>query len=253
MPRTWHSVVNIERAPSTSGLAIAGLVFSILGWFSCGLLCIPGAFLSFLGLFSRGPKGTAVAGLIVGFPGIFFFAFVGLSLITAFLGIGDAVTSTMAQAERQDAARDFVDNQVIADVPDTTAKQLVESVKEETKREDTDDRPSESERNAIADDAIQESTLSPNNRDEPTLSPFDDQKTPNAQKAAAIEEAKWRTWKTANGKYSVEAKFIKFASGMLTLEKKDGIRVDVKLDILTAEDREFVMKRKWLRAAAESE
>ena len=56
--------VNVIKNDS-NGLGLAGLVFSAHGWFTCGLLCIPGAVLSLLGLFSSGPKGTAVAGLIV--------------------------------------------------------------------------------------------------------------------------------------------------------------------------------------------
>ncbi len=87
MPGLPHQTVVVQQAPNTSGLAIAGLVFSILGWFTCGLLCIPGAFFCFLALFSRGPKGTAIAGLIVGFPGTLFFAVVGLGIIMGVLGI----------------------------------------------------------------------------------------------------------------------------------------------------------------------
>jgi len=62
------------------------------------------------------------------------------------------------------------------------------------------------------------------------------------------ESAKWRTWTTSDGKYSVEAKFVKFAFGTLTLEKKDGSTVDVKLDLLCPEDQEFVRERKWTRS-----
>lgn len=92
--------VVVETAPATSGLGIAGLVFSILGWLTCGLLCIPGALLSFLALFSKGPKGAAIAGLIVGFPGVLFFMFVGMGLLAGVLGIGSALNSATAEAER---------------------------------------------------------------------------------------------------------------------------------------------------------
>ena len=101
-PSPQQTVV-INQAPNTSGLAIAGLIFSILGWFTCGLLCIPGAFLCFLALFSRGPKGTAIAGLIVGFPGTLFFAFVGLGVIMSALGLGTAVSSAVDDARRANA------------------------------------------------------------------------------------------------------------------------------------------------------
>lgn len=61
-----------------------------------------------------------------------------------------------------------------------------------------------------------------------------------AAQQAAIEAAKWRTWTTADGKHKVEAEFVKLILGTLTLEKKDGTTVDVKLDILCPEDKEYL-------------
>ena len=63
--------------------------------------------------------------------------------------------------------------------------------------------------------------------------------------AAAIEAAKWRTWTTADGKYKLYAKFVKLASRTLTLQKKDGTTIDVKIDLLCAEDHRFVEQRQW--------
>ena len=65
-----------------------------------------------------------------------------------------------------------------------------------------------------------------------------------AEEKAAIEAKKWRTWTTADGKYTVEAKFIKYAVGTLTLERKDGTTVDVELDRLCQEDQDFIRQRK---------
>jgi hypothetical protein len=65
-----------------------------------------------------------------------------------------------------------------------------------------------------------------------------------ASKGAPGGAAKWRTWTTRDGKYQVEAKLLKYASGMLTLEKKDGTTVDVKLELLCADDRDFVTQQK---------
>jgi len=64
--------------------------------------------------------------------------------------------------------------------------------------------------------------------------------------STAIEAAKWRTWTTADGKYRLEAKFLKYASGTLTLEKREGTTVDLKLDVLCTDDQDFVRKRKWM-------
>jgi hypothetical protein len=100
-PQQPTTTVVVQQSPGTSGLAIAGLVFSILGWFTLGLLCIPGAFLSFLALFQRGPKGAAIAGLLVGFPGVLFFAIVGLGFFAVILGFGAAANQAMKEAERR--------------------------------------------------------------------------------------------------------------------------------------------------------
>ncbi len=71
-------------------------MFSILGWFTCGLLCIPAAFFCLLALFFKGPKSVPIAGLIIGFPGTIFFGLVGSGMIAAFLGIGAVATTTGA-------------------------------------------------------------------------------------------------------------------------------------------------------------
>jgi hypothetical protein len=73
----------------------------------------------------------------------------------------------------------------------------------------------------------------------------------DARKAAELDAAKWRTWRTADGKHKVEAKFVKFVAGTLTLEKKDGTTVDVKMDILCPEDQEFVRQRKSTKPVSE--
>lgn len=61
-----------------------------------------------------------------------------------------------------------------------------------------------------------------------------------------IEEAKWRTWASSDGKFSVEAKFGKFLDGVVTLVKQDGSAVNVPIDKLSSDDQDFIRKRKWL-------
>ncbi len=62
---------------------------------------------------------------------------------------------------------------------------------------------------------------------------------------SAAEAARWRTWTSADGKYSVYAKFVKSTMGTMTLEKEDGSTAEVQLDRLCEEDQEFVRKRPW--------
>lgn len=100
-----RNIVVVQQVTGTSGIAIAGLVFSILGWLTLGLLCIPGVFLCFLALFSRGSKSAAIAGILVGFPGVLFFLFVGYASLLLVLGFSAAL----------DVAGEAVNNRVNAE------------------------------------------------------------------------------------------------------------------------------------------
>lgn len=67
-----------------------------------------------------------------------------------------------------------------------------------------------------------------------------------AEQQKAIEDAKWKTWMSAGGGFRVEAKFVKFVNGTVTLERKDGTTFDVSIDKLSADDQDFIKNRKWL-------
>lgn len=56
--------------------------------------------------------------------------------------------------------------------------------------------------------------------------------------------ASWRTWTTRDGKYQVQARLLKHASGTVTLEKKNGTTVDVQLELLCDSDRDFITQQK---------
>jgi formylglycine-generating enzyme required for sulfatase activity len=58
--------------------------------------------------------------------------------------------------------------------------------------------------------------------------------------AALAVENLWRTSRTADGKFSVRAKFVKLDGETVTLEKTNGNTVDVKLDVLCAEDQDYM-------------
>ena len=148
-----QQTVVVQQSPGTSGLGLAGLVFSILGWFTCGLLCIPGAALSFLGLFTRGSKGAAIAGLIVGFPGVIFFVVIGMGIIGGVLGIGGAAVSTAHQAAGK-ARKE-------AEVHEQNVEQRVEPVDESIFELEGDMEPTVSEEaEAETDEDVSEVTPS---------------------------------------------------------------------------------------------
>jgi hypothetical protein len=62
---------------------------------------------------------------------------------------------------------------------------------------------------------------------------------------AKIEEAKFRTWTSATGAFSTEAKLAGMANGTVTLIKRDGKSIKVPQDKLSDADREFI--EKWRR------
>jgi hypothetical protein len=72
-----------------------------------------------------------------------------------------------------------------------------------------------------------------------------------AARLEKIELAKSRTWVSAGGTFTIEAKFIAFSAGVVTLEKKDGTKIQVPIDKLADEDQQFIRERKWLKVPAE--
>jgi hypothetical protein len=60
---------------------------------------------------------------------------------------------------------------------------------------------------------------------------------------AAIEAAKWRTWTVSDGT-NVEAKFGGLMNSTVILTKRDGSKLKVPLAELSAEDREWIAKRR---------
>ena len=63
------------------------------------------------------------------------------------------------------------------------------------------------------------------------------------ERQAEIEEAKWRTWTDASGKHKTEAKYSGMVSGKVMLIKRDGSKVQMPLEKLSEEDREWITNR----------
>jgi hypothetical protein len=64
-----------------------------------------------------------------------------------------------------------------------------------------------------------------------------------------IEDAKWRTWTSADGAFSAEAKFLRFGGGVVTLEKRNGKVITVPTEQLVDADVEFIRTQPWKQAA----
>jgi uncharacterized cupin superfamily protein len=64
-----------------------------------------------------------------------------------------------------------------------------------------------------------------------------------------LEDAKRRSWTSADGKFTVDAKFVSLISGVATLERDDGQQIKVGLDRLSDDDQDFIREQKWLALA----
>ena len=70
---------------------------------------------------------------------------------------------------------------------------------------------------------------------------------PKLSDAEPIKNPKTRIWTSANGKFSVEATFLKSTPAKITLQKMDGAVIDVAWDQLCEADQKFVHNREWER------
>ena len=52
-----------------------------------------------------------------------------------------------------------------------------------------------------------------------------------------------RTWTSADGRFTVEAEFVKAIAGVVTLRTQSGGEVDVPMEKLSEEDRQFLLGR----------
>jgi hypothetical protein len=232
--------VIVQTGESTSGLAIAGLIFAILGWFTCGLLCLPGAFLSGLALFAKGPKGMAIAGLIVGFPGTLFFIFFGMTMMLGALGLGAAATTAATTA----AVTPFP-------TPSTTATTSKPSVDPQTlefpKVEERDYTTEETTSPAPVDQQAEPMpTVEPVVPIEPTPTPEPTIVETTTPEERQLEEARakfsWRTWSDRSGKFKTEARLVSSNSTKVTVEKRDGKIIEVARDKLSDEDQQYLKR-----------
>lgn len=231
---------------SSNGLGTAGLVFSILGWFTCGLLCIPGAALSFLGMFSRGPKGSALAGLLVGFPGVLFFIFVGMGSILGMLGIGSAASTAAARLQRaadQAAATRSQQASIIEDdaVPpiDETQEAISETIPpiDETNPAVNETKASVDETTVLAEETrlSQTEPIDPINEEapQPDSEPI---KQPVGDPTDVV-----RTFTDASGKFSIKATAVAVKQGFVRLKRADsGAEISVQIEKLSPADQTWI-------------
>jgi len=89
IPKSFDEVaiskgIHPSQTPQQNSVGLVGFVLSIVGIFTCGILCPIAMLISFFGLFKQ-PKGFAIAGTIIGFLGsVAFVAIVAITIMTVF-------------------------------------------------------------------------------------------------------------------------------------------------------------------------
>lgn len=65
------------------------------------------------------------------------------------------------------------------------------------------------------------------------------------KKKQAAEQARWHTWTSADGKFSVKAKFIRGVGNTIYLEKENGSEIKVNKEQLCEEDKKWIDHKSW--------
>lgn len=74
-----------------------------------------------------------------------------------------------------------------------------------------------------------------------------------AQQKEDLRESQYRTWKSADGQFAIEARLDNFALGTATLERRDGTTVEVPNDKLSDDDQLYIKEEFDRRAKAARE
>ena len=57
-----------------------------------------------------------------------------------------------------------------------------------------------------------------------------------------VEKHPFRTWHDQSGKFSVSARYLAFANGVVKLRRESGTRIEIELERLSSTDQEYVAK-----------
>jgi hypothetical protein len=79
---------------------------------------------------------------------------------------------------------------------------------------------------------------------EETLSPAEREPGNPASASFELAEHEFRTWTAANGKYTLEAAFVSYSQGRVTLRKSDSTLLAVEYDQLSVSDRNWIERRR---------
>jgi hypothetical protein len=70
-------------------------------------------------------------------------------------------------------------------------------------------------------------------------------RAPQRDRVANQSHKELRVWRDDTGKFSIKAEFVSYASGEVKLRKEDGSEIEIVVQRLSEDDREF-LRTKWL-------
>lgn len=224
--------VVVQAGRDNSALGTAGLIFSTLGWVTCGLLCPLGALLSILGLFSSGKKTHAIVGMVVGFPGMIFLFVIGFGIIgsaTAMLGFGVAAVDQAQKAavRMQEENARKLQEQANESLPPAEPIDVGETI------------PVESETKPLESETTPPIDVPPPSVPETETKPVELPPSPPVQPPVNLPRI--RTWESATRKFSVEAEYISHDETEVKLKRVDnGVEIKVPIEKLCFEDQYYL-------------
>jgi hypothetical protein len=225
-PQPIQQTIVIENR--SNGLGTAGFVVSLLGFLTCGLICPLGMLISFFGMFMR-PRGTAIAGFVLGVVGSAWLWIAGLGVLATITGVGaaarQAARDAAKKAEEAKAAAvapaPKIDLPAATDAPADVPAIAVDPAP-------TVDVPA-------AQMPPLPAAVEPQPSTDPTPPPF----AAEPPKAAKPEREP-REWQDATGQFKVTATLKSMASGKVHLVKQDGSEITVPVDKLSEDDQAYI-------------
>lgn len=262
--------VVIQTTAGNTALGTAGLIFSTLGWLTCGILTPLGALLSLLGLFGKGAKTHAIVGLIVGFPGTIMMVMFGGAILTFALGVvgigGGVIADAKMQADRAKArveaerntAPEVSPSDSLADSPidqndgDANATPVLPSTETTGIAASNASMPVSGQLNATVEaENNQQSEITPAQsfpeRELPALSDLTTTESEvikvTPPTPSRPQPPKFRKWISENRKFTVEAKLLSVSDTEVELERKDnGKTIKVPISKLSKFDQGYAAR-----------
>lgn len=230
-----HQTIVVQSQGQTTA-GVVGLCISILGWLTCGLLSIPGAIVSFVGLFGEGKKAAAIIGVILSLPGSAFFFIVGMGLIGGMLMSTEAVE----QARKDAAERQANAAQMQIEISEASADP---SPTEEKQEPDPQSNPLPKIQPELEQEnqEIEEFIGRPEAEMQPEPELTTEPEPEPVSEPQPESKPVYRTFSDASGKFSVEAEVVTATADSVKLRRKDnGQEITLRIEQLSQADQEWI-------------